>query len=267
MSDSPPRRETQTSLLRSLLETSTHGLVFPRRLPVSFGTPRVPLWVSPEGGLRYLTRPLGEIDPALLRLASTLVEPGATVWDVGANVGLFSFAAAARAGATGRVLAVEPDTWCVELLHRSSRLRGRRAPVDVVGVAAAGSMGIAELFIARRSRATNYLAGGGSSQTGGVRARQLVPAVTLDWLLDQMNMPPPSLVKIDCEGLEDKVLDGAERLLSVVRPILICEVSSERADRVGEILSRHRYQLFDGDAVGLPSVGRPVWSTVARPLS
>src|ERR1700753_2897668 len=132
--------------LRAALEHNTHRLVVRRRLPAPFASARI--YVSSEGGLKYLARRMSEVDPALLRLAAQVVMPGDTVWDVGANVGLFGFAAAVAAGPTGRVLAVEPDATLVTLLRRSVAGNLGLAPIDVLPVAVSDELSVARFHIA-----------------------------------------------------------------------------------------------------------------------
>src|SRR5437764_9039310 len=116
--------------IRGIVERFGRRVVFKRRLPAEFG--RLAVLVSPEAGLKFWRRDLSKTDPLLLRACRELVRPGDVVWDIGANVGLFSFAAAALAGPHGRVLAVEADTWLVDLLRRSARQHRTKAPVDVL---------------------------------------------------------------------------------------------------------------------------------------
>ena len=72
------------------------------------------------------------------------------VWDIGGNVGLFAFAAAALGV---RVLAVEADTWVVDLLRRSAHLNG--LPVRVLSVAVADTIGVSESHLSSEGRASN----------------------------------------------------------------------------------------------------------------
>ncbi len=65
--------------------------------------------VSPEGGLRYLWR-IEKVDPLLLELSRKFVQKGDIVWDIGANLGLFSAAASYFAGPAGQVVSVSPTT-------------------------------------------------------------------------------------------------------------------------------------------------------------
>lgn len=224
-----------TTFWRPAAEQATHRLVLRRRLPAPFG--QVKVYVSSEGGLRYLRPTLTQADPMLLRLAEETIRPGATVWDIGANVGLFTFAAAAAAGPTGRVLAVEPDSWLVGLLRRSAADNQALAAVDILPAAVNDTVGVGRLHIARRNRSTNYLAGHGTSQAGGCRDVHLVPTVTLDWLAE--HFPLPDVLKIDVEAAEVAVLAGASRVLAA-RPVIICEVAQANGPQVRDLLAGYR---------------------------
>ncbi len=251
-------------MLRRMTENLTRDWVVRRRLPSEFG--RAPIHVSPSAGLRYLFRPMDAVDPVLLSLVKEFVEPGTTVWDVGANVGLFSFAAASRAGPEGQVVALEPDAWLVQLLRRSaSRQSPGSAPVQVIPAAVASTPSVRTLCLASRSRAANYLAEFGTIETGGAREEQSVIAVTLDWLLESCQ--PPSVLKIDVEGAELEVLNGAPRLFETVRPIVLCEVIPDTSDAVAAFFSSYDYRIFDGQThTPLRSaLTNAPWSTVAIP--
>jgi FkbM family methyltransferase len=228
--------------LRSSLEQATHRIVIRRRLPAPFAAARI--YVSSEGGLRYLARSMAQVDPSLLRLAAETVAPGDKVWDIGANLGLFSFAAAVAAGPTGSVLAVEPDITLARLLRRSAALNRGHAPIDVLPVAVSDDLSVARFHIARRNRSTNYLDGFGTSQTGGVRTTELVPTFTLDWLA--AHFAAPDVIKIDVEEAEAAVLADSSRVLKLASTI-ICEVAARNSAVVRDMLNRHGFVLYDGD--------------------
>ena len=252
---------------RAMLERLSRGRVLERRLPPELGGHT--LLVSPDAAMKLWRRDLRQVDPLLLRMAHELVRPGATVWDVGANVGLFAVAAAFLAGPAGRVLADEADDWLAGLLRQSARtLPPDHAPIDVLSVAAGGALGVADLVLASRGRAANHLASvPGSTQAGGARGVQKVMMVTLDWLLGWF--PAPDLIKLDVEGAELECLRGASTLLGRHRPTLLCEISGDNAAPAGRLLAAAGYTLYDANQ---PPEARqpctmPAWNTLAIPAA
>jgi FkbM family methyltransferase len=234
-------------IVRQLAERLSRRVVLRRRLPGEFG--RATAYVSPRaGGLRYWRFDMRTIDPPLLRFADRYVMPGMKVWDVGANLGLFTFAAAYRAGPSGKVLAIEPDADNATLLFRTRRHmdRSRYADVDIlVGAACAGGPRVARLAVAKRAAAANALVGFGTTQMGGTLEERAVLAIALDELRGQYG--DPDVMKIDVEGAEVEVLRGAHRVLSSARPTLFVEVAGENAAAVSGILRPHGYRFFDVD--------------------
>ncbi|MBI2936050.1 MAG: FkbM family methyltransferase, partial [Chloroflexi bacterium] len=138
----------------------------------------------------------------------------------------------------------EPDSWLVGLLRRSARLRpDHRAKVQVITAAAAESLGVRRFFVAERGRSANYIEGAGTAESGGVREEQLVVTLTLDWLLTAF--PAPRIVKIDVEGMEPRVLQGAAHMLQSVRPTILCEVMESNREEVTKLLRSAGYTLYN----------------------
>jgi FkbM family methyltransferase len=215
-----------------MLERLSRNRVLRRRLPNG-----VPIYVSPDAQLKYLG---SQFDRDLVELAKTRVAPGDTVWDIGANCGVYAFSCDKAA----RVLAVEADPFLADLLRRSVELNG--APVAVIGCAVADRCGVASFTIARRGRASNHLTDViGSSQADGERSRLTVPTLTLDTLLES-ERTPPAFVKIDVEGAEMAVLAGGVRLFGDVRPVLWLETTERSHEACRAFLEQRGYRLERG---------------------
>lgn len=247
-------------LLRTALERASRGRILKRRLPADLGG--AALYVSPDATLGFW-KPGLKSD--LFDLAREFVKPGDTVWDIGANVGLFSVAAAHRALPAGRVIAVEADVWLVSLLRRTAAgLGAASAQIEVLPAAVFKTCGIATFNIANRGRASNFLATEtGQSQTGGVRESVQVMTITLDWLLEQGSRP--AVVKVDVEGAELDVFRGAERLLAEARPVILCEVQSKSRAEMTALFKQHRYDLYDWDAKPRVPTEQTTYNTLAIP--
>ena len=234
------------SFVRRTAEVITSPFVFTRRLPPEAGGGVI--CVSTRvGGLKYLFKSSDRLDKELLEIAKFLVKPGYVVWDVGANVGLFSRAAAFYAGYLGSVLSIEADMEAVKLLLKTSRLtRSKESVMTVLPVAISNEVGYTRFDIARRAGSSNALEGFGSTQTGGIRETRVVPCTTLDNLL--AHFPEPKVLKIDVEGAESLVLSGAANILRRIRPRIYCEVSGFEKQNVYDFLRDFGYTLWDGQA-------------------
>jgi FkbM family methyltransferase len=193
------------------------------------------------------------------------VKPGMCIWDLGANQGLFAFAAAARAGVEGEVFAFEPDPYLVALLeHSLSSGSHNAAAVHVMPLALSDKVSIGQFLIAQTDRTLNHLAvAKGNPRTCGFRTSRPVMMVTLDWLGEHLK--PPNLIKIDVEGGESLVLHGSQELLRRHRPIVIIEVAQECALSVSILFAEANYLMFDIQTPQDGPITQPAWNTLALP--
>ena len=253
-------------MLRTIIESISRNIVLKRRLPDSLGGKTI--YVSPGSALSYWMPGFSSSDLKLLDIAKEVIKSGDVVWDIGANVGLFSFAALNLVGSAGRVLSVEADSFLVNLLRRSAGEGLLKNPqIDILPMAVSNYNGTGMFNLAKRGRASNFLdAVKGSTQSGGVYKKEEVDVVTLDWLLSRY--PAPNVVKIDIEGSEYKAFQGASTLLKEARPKLICEIHDENADPITSILQQNGYIIYDAEAVSSERkpLQRAVFNTLACPL-
>jgi FkbM family methyltransferase len=136
------------------------------------------------------------------------IRPGDLVWDVGANIGLYTgiFAGLAKPG--GKVVAFEPAAACV------AQLRGKfegDASVRVMNVALGDAEGTITMEMESDPLASTHRVVAGSS-TGA--ATSVVEVKTAQSVVAAHPELFPSVVKIDVEGHEGAVLDGMQSLLA-----------------------------------------------------
>ncbi len=157
---------------------------------------------------KYLKR--GEPELWLVR---HLVEPGTTALDVGASIGIY---AAEMARYAGKVIAFEANPQ-VAAFTRSVAA----ANVEVINVALSSSAGRTTLTVPlnAKGRAVTELASIAAREAG------TGAAIEVDTRrLDDFPIAHCSFIKIDVEGHEEAVLDGASALIAAQRPVLMIEL-------------------------------------------
>ena len=162
----------------------------------------------------------GQMEGAKERLYD-LARAGDVVIDVGANIGETALHLGRRVGASGRIFAFEPDPQMREKCLRNMQLN-RPENIELEPYALSDRAGEYRLFrVAERNPAGNRIM---EREAPGVDS-VVVKAQTLDDYAEYAGIKRVSLIKIDVEGFEQKVLMGAERLLRNCRPKLFIELS------------------------------------------
>lgn len=246
-------------MLRHLIELASRNVISPARLPARYGRRRI--YLSPANRLSAWRLGDRKFDPYLLALADRFAKPGAVVWDIGANAGEFSIAAAARGA---KVVAFEPDAFNSDRVIQRTLEANPDLDIAIVRSAVAAHVGNVGIVIPKRGRCASTIDGiEHSSQLGGVREQLTVRCTTADAALAQFGAP--DFVKCDVEGAETLVLQGASRLLSEVRPTFALEIRNATEDAVAEILTSHGYKFATPDGEALASLTN-VTDFIATPI-
>ncbi|MEO8320602.1 MAG: FkbM family methyltransferase [Bradyrhizobium sp.] len=153
------------------------------------------------------------------------VPEGALVIDVGANVGFFSLRFADWVGDTGKVIAIEPEQRNYAHLVAAIDRLGLARRVETLKAVAAAESGQIFLEINALHPADHKISRDGTGLP--------VDAVTLDQLVPDKATSRPALVKIDVQGAEMMVLNGAAGLLALAGPALFIELEEAGLNRFG----------------------------------
>lgn len=160
---------------------------------------------------------LGAYERHETRLVSRLLRPGMCFVDVGANVGYFTLLAARRVGPTGRVVAVEPSRYAADRLTATVSANGIRT-VRLAQIGLGREPGTAVLYDPLPDNHSPSMHGSPGAAGEAVPVRRLDDCLT-DWGVDRVD-----LLKIDVEGSEPAVLDGASAALAAGRiRAVLCE--------------------------------------------
>lgn len=147
----------------------------------------------------------GRYEDELTRIFETTLRQGSVFVDVGANEGYFSIVASKLVGATGRVIAVEPQSRLGPVLERNISLN-RAQNVSLNQVAISNTNGSVDLYLAPDTIT-------GSTSLSKTRKypvpRETVKMITLQQLLETNRIEVADLMKMDIEGYEHEAILGS----------------------------------------------------------
>jgi FkbM family methyltransferase len=159
--------------------------------------------------------------------------PGTTIIDVGANTGFFAKRFSKWAGPTGQVIAIEPEEINFNRLKHNLTRRGVLPNVDLINAAVSEVDGLVGLVINPDHPGDHRLG----------EAGQQIKAISLDALMVSDLKYTVSLIKVDVQGAEFKVICGALKLLQIFKPVLFLEID-EQALQEMDASSEDVFQLL-----------------------
>ena len=173
-------------------------------------------WIVNSGVNGYW---LGTYEREHQQILEKVLKEGDVFLDIGAHVGIFTILASQLVGKSGRVFAFEPLKRNVGFLNRHIALNGCN---NIVVIEAAVSDSEGDAFF---DEGENSFMGKLSS-----KGAHPIKMVTIDRLVSEKIILPPSVMKIDVEGFQEKVLTGAMTTLQKYHPKVILEASYKKGD-------------------------------------
>jgi FkbM family methyltransferase len=195
---------------------------------------------------------LGTYEPQMQEQFRQFLRPGHVVYDVGAHVGFHSIFCALLVGPSGKVIAFEPNPETrSSLMNQISANPG--LPISVMACALTDHCGTVRLDTSTTHLSCAVAEGGNLA----------VEATTIDALVDQGQILPPNLIKIDVEGHDAYVIKGAAATIQKYQPVVLCDYNGDDTlPAVRQLLEPLGYKVtgtprFNERAWGLPITAVP----------
>lgn len=196
---------------------------------------------------------------------------GSTLWDVGANVGLYSIYAAKKNNCC--VISFEPSVFNLELLARNLFLNNLQNKVTIAPFALSDDLGTSLM------RMTTTEWGGALSTFGkefgwdGNTIREKFAFQTFGASMDQavriLKYPPPDYIKIDVDAIEHIILQNGPKVLSKVQGILV-EITDDFTEQVDKskkaleeaglsFVGKRHSEMFESSTSGFQNTYNQIW--------
>jgi len=181
------------------------------------------------------------------------LKKGDTVFDIGANLGVYTMYMARCVGSSGKVFAFEPTTYAYRKLRRNVELNPQ-----LEGIVSLNNAYLNESNHAiqpNRFFASWNLRNGHrkhSIHCGELKEANGAESKTLDEFVQSVGIEQIDFMKIDVDGFECRILRGGVRVLSEFRPVILCEICPYALKEMGDslqclidLLKKFDYYVFN----------------------
>jgi FkbM family methyltransferase len=164
------------------------------------------------------------------RFFTKLIRPNMVVVDIGANIGYYTLIAARLLRKSGIVYAFEPERSNYELLVKNIRINNFSNVVSI-NKAASNKNGETELFLDKTGSGGHSFSQSNTTETAGSAH---IETISLDSFFENtIRNTRVDLIKIDAQGAEGLIIEGAEKILENNDVRIIMEFAPECLRRVG----------------------------------
>lgn len=169
-----------------------------------------------HGRLRWRAVTFYSEEPDTIKWLESIGEDG-FLWDIGANVGLYSIYAA-KIGKT-KVLAIEPEAQNFAILIENIVLNNLQHSIEATNLAISSGFGLGKLSVHAMTKGGAYnnftpTAGNRSSSASAGLVTQVQVGASLDDLVKRFGFDFPTHIKIDVDGNEPDIIRGGTEVLS-----------------------------------------------------
>jgi FkbM family methyltransferase len=204
--------------------------------------------------LNNLPMIFGRYEPVVVTHLMAIAECGSVAYDIGSHFGFMSLVLASCVGAHGKVIAFEPAPDNLVKLNQVMLLNKVDSIVSILPKAVSDTVGEIGMMLGNSSY-MNFLQKAAQGQDEASCQKITAKTTTVDSFVLEEKHPPPNLLKIDVEGSESLVIEGALTTLQVHSPTLLIEIHGPaEAAKLWDLLHTVGYGWWRLTPGGLMSV-------------
>jgi len=192
----------------------------------------------------------GYYEPNMLIFLKEVLASDMTFIDIGANMGLYSIFASKIVGEGGKVLAFEPSKRECSRFKENLRLNNMKN-IFLSEIALSDKKVDRELLIADEEHSGHNTLGSFIYPETNLRETVKIKTDTLDALIKKKKLSSVNVIKIDTEGHEYSVLNGALETLQRFKPTLLVEIEEKSLQvqgsskvQIADLLSSLGYKIY-----------------------
>jgi len=161
-------------------------------------------------------------EPLNTKFLADQLKEGMICLDIGANLGYFAFLESSKVGKSGKVIAVEPAPLTFDLFKKNVELQ-KNQNISSYNFAFSNKKGTVDFFISNSSNWSRIIRE--NDPYHGDKGKIVkIRSNTIDNFIEELELNKLDLIRVDLEGYEFEIFEGAKNTLSKLKPMLQIEI-------------------------------------------